>query len=124
MERSHDCIYQAATSGATFRRISGTVLTPVPKALRRARLPSEGPVRGTPTRSNIRATTDTIVPATFSWVTNREKGVPLDLSIVWMLSLALFVVHQIRFWAKKMPLAISIAAWLLYAALVYLRIVP
>jgi hypothetical protein len=50
--------------------------------------------------------------------------VPLILSIVWMLSLALFVVHEIRFWAKKMPLAISIAAWLLYAALVYLRIVP
>jgi hypothetical protein len=41
-----------------------------------------------------------------------------------MISLALFAVHQIRFWAKKMPLAISIAAWLLYAALVYLRIVP
>jgi hypothetical protein len=50
--------------------------------------------------------------------------VPLILSIVWMLSLDLSVVHEIRFWAKKMPLAISIAAWLLYAALVYLRIVP
>jgi hypothetical protein len=25
-ERSHDCICQAATSGANFRRISGTVL--------------------------------------------------------------------------------------------------
>lgn len=49
---------------------------------------------------------------------------PLVLSIVWMLSLALFVLHQIRFWAKKRPLAISIVAWLLYAALVYLRIVP
>jgi hypothetical protein len=57
-------------------------------------------------------------------ITNRETRVPLILSIVWMLSLALFVVHEIRFWTKKMPLAISIAAWLLYAALVYLRIVP
>ena len=41
-----------------------------------------------------------------------------------MLSLALFVVHEVRFWSKKVPLAISIAAWLLYVALVYLRIVP
>ena len=43
---------------------------------------------------------------------------------MWMLALALFVVREIRLWAKKMPLAISIAAWLLYVALVYLRIVP
>jgi hypothetical protein len=50
--------------------------------------------------------------------------VPLVLSVVWMLALALFVVREIRFWTKKMPLAISIAAWLLYVALVYLRIVP
>ena len=49
---------------------------------------------------------------------------PPVLSVMWMLALALFVVCEIRFWAKKMPLAISIAAWLLYAALVYLRIVP
>lgn len=49
---------------------------------------------------------------------------PLILSVVWMLALALFVVREIRFWTKKMLLAISIAAWLLYAALVYLRIVP
>ena len=46
------------------------------------------------------------------------------LSIIWVLSLALFVLGQIRFWAKKRPLAISIAAWLLYVALVYLRTVP
>jgi hypothetical protein len=46
------------------------------------------------------------------------------LSIIWMLSLALFVLRQVRFWAKKWPLAISIAAWLLYVALVYLRTVP
>ena len=48
----------------------------------------------------------------------------MPLSIVWILSLAMFVVHELGFWTKKMPLAISIAAWLLYAALVYLRIVP
>jgi hypothetical protein len=55
-----------------------------------------------------------------------RKGVHggLTLSIVWVLSLALFVLGQIRFWAKKRPLAISVAAWLLYVALVYLRIVP
>ena len=46
------------------------------------------------------------------------------LSIIWVLSLALFVLSQVRFWAKKRPLAISIAAWLLYVALVYLRTVP
>jgi hypothetical protein len=48
----------------------------------------------------------------------------LTLSIIWVLSLALFVLSQVRFWAKKRPLAISVAAWLLYVALVYLRIVP
>ena len=46
------------------------------------------------------------------------------LSIIWVFTLALFVVSQVRFWAKKRPLAISIAAYLLYVALVYLRIVP
>ena len=46
------------------------------------------------------------------------------LSIIWVLSLALFALRQLRFWSKKRPLAISIAAWLLYAALVYLRTVP
>lgn len=46
------------------------------------------------------------------------------LSIAWMLVLALFIVEQLRFWSQKVPLAISIAAWLLYVALVYLRIVP
>ena len=46
------------------------------------------------------------------------------LSIAWMLVLALFVVDQLRFWSHKVPLAISIAAWLLYVALVYLSIVP
>ena len=45
------------------------------------------------------------------------------LSIIWMLSLALFALRQVRFWAKKRPLAISVAAWLLYVALVYLRTV-
>ena len=35
------------------------------------------------------------------------------LSIIWVLSLALFAMRQIRFWAKKRPLAISVAAWLL-----------
>ena len=45
------------------------------------------------------------------------------LSTIWMLSLALFAVRQIRFWAKKRPLAISISAWLFYVALVYLRTV-
>jgi hypothetical protein len=48
----------------------------------------------------------------------------LTLSIIWVLSLALFVLSQVRCWAKKRPLAISVAAWLLYVALVYLRIVP
>ena len=48
----------------------------------------------------------------------------LTLSIIWVLSLALFVLSQVRFWAKKRPLTISVAAWLLYVALVYLRIVP
>ena len=46
------------------------------------------------------------------------------LSIIWMLYLALFVLSQVLFWAKKRPLAISIAAWLLYVALYYLRTVP
>jgi hypothetical protein len=46
------------------------------------------------------------------------------LSLAWMLVLALFIVDQLRFWSQKVPLAISIAAWLLYVALVYLRIVP
>ena len=46
------------------------------------------------------------------------------LSIIWVLYLVLFALQQVRFWAKKRPLAISIAAWLLYAALVYLRTVP
>ena len=46
------------------------------------------------------------------------------LSMIWVLSLALFALHQVRFWAKKRPLAISVAAWLLYVALVYLRTVP
>ena len=32
------------------------------------------------------------------------------LSIIWVLSLALFVLSQVRFWAKKRPLAISVAA--------------
>jgi hypothetical protein len=41
-----------------------------------------------------------------------------------MLVLALFIVHQLRFWSQKVPLAISVAAWLLYVALVYLRTVP
>ena len=49
---------------------------------------------------------------------------PLAISIAWILYLALFLVHELRFWRKKVPLAISIAAWLLYVALVYLRIVP
>ena len=40
------------------------------------------------------------------------------LSIIWVLSLALFAMRQIRFWAKRRPLAISVAAWLLYVALV------
>ena len=54
-----------------------------------------------------------------------EAGVhDLTLSIIWVLSLALFALRQVRFWAKKRPLAISIAAWLLYVALVYLRTVP
>ena len=46
------------------------------------------------------------------------------LSIIWALSLALFALRQVRFWANKRPLAISVAAWLLYVALVYLRTVP
>ena len=46
------------------------------------------------------------------------------LSIIWVLSLAIFVLRQVRFWVKKRPLAISVAAWLLYVALVYLRTVP
>ena len=46
------------------------------------------------------------------------------LSIIWVLCLALFAMRQIRFWAKRRPLAISVAAWLLYVALVYLRTVP
>lgn len=46
------------------------------------------------------------------------------LSMAWILFLALFAVHEVRFWAKKMPLAISIAAYLLYVALVYLRTRP
>ena len=48
-------------------------------------------------------------------------GARPPLSIIWVLSLAIFALRQIRFWAKKRPLAISIAAWLLYVALVYLR---
>ena len=67
---------------------------------------------------------DTISTASLWWSTDRENKVPLVLSVVWMFALALFVVREIRFWCKKMPLAISIAAWLLYVALVYLRIVP
>jgi hypothetical protein len=43
------------------------------------------------------------------------------LSIIWVLSLALFAMRQIRFWAKRRPLAIWVAAWLLYVALVYLH---
>jgi len=46
------------------------------------------------------------------------------LSMIWVLSLALFALRQVRFWAKKRPLTISVAAWLLYVALVYLRTVP
>ena len=46
------------------------------------------------------------------------------LSIIWVLSLALFAMRQIQFWAKRRPLAISVAAWLLYVALVYLRTLP
>ena len=46
------------------------------------------------------------------------------LSIIWVLFLAIFTPRQVRFWAKKRPLAISVAAWLLYVALVYLRTVP
>jgi hypothetical protein len=46
------------------------------------------------------------------------------LSIIWVLSLALFAMRQIRFWAKRRPLAISVVAWLFYVALVYLRTVP
>jgi hypothetical protein len=38
--------------------------------------------------------------------------------------MALFALRQVRFWAKKRLLAISVAAWLLYLALVYLRTVP
>jgi hypothetical protein len=55
----------------------------------------------------------------------REDGVHgPTLSIIWVLSLALFAMRQIRFWAKRRPLAIWVAAWLLYVALVYLRTVP
>ena len=43
------------------------------------------------------------------------------LSIIWVLSLTIFALRQIQFWAKKWPLAISVATWLLYVALVYLR---
>jgi hypothetical protein len=46
------------------------------------------------------------------------------LSIIWVLSLAIFALSQIRFWAKKWPLAISVATWLLCVALVYIRTVP
>jgi hypothetical protein len=46
------------------------------------------------------------------------------LSIIWVLSMAIFALRQIQFWAKKRPLAISVAAWLLYVALVYIRSVP
>jgi hypothetical protein len=68
---------------------------------------------------------DTIVAARFSRIPTREDGVhEPTLSIIWVLSLALFVLSQVRFWAKKRPLAISVAAWLLYVALVYLRTVP
>jgi len=68
---------------------------------------------------------DTIVAARFSRIPTREERVQEPtLSIIWVLSLALFVLSQIRFWARKKPLAISIAAWLLYVALVYLRTVP
>jgi hypothetical protein len=38
--------------------------------------------------------------------------------------MAIFALRQIQFWAKKRPLAISVAAWLLYVALVYIRSVP
>jgi hypothetical protein len=46
------------------------------------------------------------------------------LSIIWVLSLVLFAMRQIRFWAKRRPLAIWVAAWLLYVALVYLPPCP
>jgi hypothetical protein len=46
------------------------------------------------------------------------------LSIIWVLYLVLFALQQVRFWAKRRPLAISVTAWLLYVALVYLRTVP
>lgn len=46
------------------------------------------------------------------------------LSIIWALSLAIFALRQARFWAKRRPLAVSVAGWLLYVALVYLRTVP
>ena len=46
------------------------------------------------------------------------------LSIIWVLFLALFAMRQARFRAKRRPLAISVAARLLYVALVYLRTVP
>ena len=63
--------------------------------------------------------------ARFARIPTREDGVNgPTLSIIWVLSLALFALRQIRFWAKKRPLAISVAAWLLYVALVYLRTVP
>ena len=60
--------------------------------------------------------------ARFARIPTREDGP--TLSIIWVLSLALFAMRQIRFWAKRRPLAISVAAWLLYVALVYLRTVP
>ena len=57
-------------------------------------------------------------------IAREDGGARATLSIIWVLSLALFAMRQIRFWAKRRPLAISVAAWLLYVALVYLRTVP
>jgi hypothetical protein len=63
--------------------------------------------------------------ARFARIPTREDGVyGPTLSIIWVLTLALLAMRQIRFWAKKRTLAISVAAWLLYVALVYLRTVP
>jgi hypothetical protein len=91
----------------TPRKPSAAILTPVLGAI-----PGDG--AGT-----------ILLAARFARIPIREDGVHgSTLSIIWMLSLALFALRQVRFWAKKRPLAISIAAWLLYVALVYLRTVP
>jgi protein involved in temperature-dependent protein secretion len=86
------------------------LLEPALKALRRTRLSSESQVRKTSSHRDIPTTNDTIATVTFSWITDRENSVPHVLSVVWMLSLALFAVHEIRSRINKMSLAISIAA--------------